>query len=460
MALLLGRRRNVGMKLESISGTPNAPNMATDNLPLLRSVTPTIEPISVERPILRLTMTPYGDIYPGKSLGTIDVVFELTSNAAYTGLSGNTNTSASMYPTFLRPLSISSLPFNNNAIAGDVLNHHAYKVTPPAGVDAGPLRHGENVTGTGVTGGNNWTVIGDTFADDGVLVVAETANEGGLTGGTLTGVTSGTQLTVSTRGPQLFAFHATSDVNGQINNGLANATVDLYDDGKRLRLKGCAGETEFQFDHSNAILVHCTFRGVVDSYVDNALPASVFESVKSPPKFLGTRVSLRRPINAPAAVESYGTDGAGVGTITGSLNTIRLKTGNEIVLPQNSMDPNGVNYAIVTGRNPEGSFNPYEVLSSTDFDFLTSFFQGKPLRLRISAIGPGAAVLYNDPTTTNFNIFEFIAPGIVLSQMGDTSRDGINTWDGKFKLSGGNYSASVAQSETPGQDNELTILHR
>ena len=81
-------------------------------------------------------------------------------------------------------------------------------------------------------------------------------------------------------------------------------------------------------------------------------------------------------------------------------------------------------------------------------------------RLFPPGVGPNGAFLHDDPFTYNNNVFDFITPGIVISGLGDADRDGINAWDGSFRMSGGNYTASVAQSETPGKDNEFVIIHR
>jgi hypothetical protein len=265
MAIFLGRRRQVGIRLESTTGTVNAPVLSStiDNTPLLRDAKIALEPISVERPTLRLTNTPIGDIYPGKSLATLTVTTELCSHSAYTG-----SATSAMRPNATRWLQACGMLSLTEA-----QNVFGYKVNPTPAVDNGPLRHGEIVTGTGVTAPNGWTVVGDTYADDGTVYVQEPAG-GPLSGPTFTGATSTTAFTVTTKGSKVFAWYPTSDLNTQITNGVSNASISLYDDGKLFILKGCAGNVEFGFNHGDAVLATYTMRGVVVSYTDSTSTSS------------------------------------------------------------------------------------------------------------------------------------------------------------------------------------------
>ncbi len=451
MAIFLGRRRQVGIRLESTTGTPNAPVLSSsiDNTPLLRDAKIALEPISVERPTLRLTNTPIGDIYPGKSLATLTVTTELCTHSVH--LSGGAVIGGR--PNATRWLQACGF-FSYN----ETHNVFGYKLNPTPTVDNGPLRHGEIVTGTGVTAPNGWTVVGDTYADDGTLYVQEPTG-GPLSGPTFTGATSTSAFAVTTKGVKVFAWAPTSDINTQITNGASNATISLYDDGKLFILKGCAGNVEFGMTHGDAVLATYTMRGVVVSYTDTAMPTNGLDQHKYPPTFLGARVTLRHATNTPSTAQKYGTGGASGGGITGALNSLRLRSGNNVVLHENSIDPNGVNYAIITGRKPEGNFNPDEVLE-TEFSFMTNFFLGKPLRLRVACVGPvSTSVAYDDPSTFNQNAWEWICPGVVMSAMGDADRDGLNAWDGAFKVTGGDYDTS-AQGEAPGNDSEFVILNR
>lgn len=444
MALALTRRRLLGIRLETTPGTANVPNLTSsiDNTPLLRDAKMSTEPISVERPTLRLTQTPIGDIYPGVSLGTLTASFELCSHSTYSGDAVNGSR-----PNLTRWLQACGfIAFSESA------NLFPYKITT-LGTDNGPLRHLEGIT-TGATTG--WRVYGDTYADDGVVYASETT---GSAGATFTGATSGTVFNVTTRGTKVFGWSNTSDINGQLGAGLATASVSLYDDGKLWALKGAAGNIEFDFPHGGAVLANVTLRGVVAGYIDSALPVPL-DQHKYPPTFLGARVTLRFPNNTPTSVQKYGVGGGVGGTTTGALNSIKIRSGNDVVLHENSMDPFGVNYAIITGRKPTGTFNPDEVLES-EFSFFNSFLIGRPLRARVQVVGPPTpgSVAFDNPATFNQNAYDFIVPGVVLDQLGDGDRDGINVWDGSFKLTGGDYDQTAA-GEAPGNDNELTIINR
>jgi hypothetical protein len=230
-------------------------------------------------------------------------------------------------------------------------------------------------------------------------------------------------------------------------------------DGKRLRAKGCMGNMEFQFRHGDAVVVDCTFRGVFVDYTDTALPASPNEAHKYPPTFLGSRLTVRQTVNAPSNANKYGSDGGGAGVLTGALNQMTLRTGNEVIFHENSLDPNGVDFARIPRRQPGGQFNPDEV-SNANFDFVQRFVSGIPLRLRTWVVGPpSGSWAYDDPLTQNQNAFDFLAPGIAFSGMADQERDEIQVWDASFDCTGGDYD-TTAFGELPGNDNEFVVAHR
>ena len=459
MAIFSSRRRLLGIRPEGTSGTLNQPNLTAniDNTPLLRDAKMAVEPISVERPTLRLTYTPIGDIYPGKSVGTLTTTFELSSSSLFI----DDATTGGERSNILRW--IQACFYEVNRSAGEAANIRGIKVTGIT-TDNGPMRHGEALIGTGVVLGNGWTAVGDNYVDDEVLFLTSPA--GTLTGGSLTGA-NGTVFTVNNAslGDAGYCWSPRSDINAAISGGVAHASLALYDDGKLWLMKGAMGNFEFEFKHGDAVLVNMTMRGVVDSYTDAALPTGALDNHRYPPTFLGSRVTIRKPTNNPATADRYGTGGTGAaapggGTgITGSLNSIKLRSGNNLVLHENSMDPNGINYALISSRAPEGEFNPDEVLN-TEFPFVNYFAAGNPLRMRITVVGsPAGSFVFNDPTTANNNVFDFMVGGLVISGLGDGDRDGINSWNGRFKCTGGNYS-TTAQIETPGIDNEIVIIQR
>lgn len=442
MAISLSQKRVVGINVESTLGVHSDPSAASC-VPLLRSVKVAVKPTFVDRPTLRLSLTDMPDIYPGKSLADIEFSFELHASPNYVAGAGVLSTA--------RPLLTRIMQTCGYSFIAESALVYAYDLTGVT-TDLGALRHGEIVTGTGVTAGNAWRVVGDTFADDGALVVDHGA-AGTFTGGSFTGGSSGSVFTVGARNvTEVFAWSPNS-------SPASGASISVWMDGKRLRVKGAMGNFRFEFRHGDAIIVTCNFTGIVVDYGDAALPTSPNEAHKFPPTFLGTRATFRQAINAPTAVNKYGSDGGGTGVITGALNQIDIESGNTLVFHENSMDPNGYNYAQITARQPKGKFNPDEMSNSTEFDFITRFLNGTPLRGRIWAVGPGSTTwAYDDPSTQNQNGFDFIMPGMVFSGLADQERDGINIWDASFDLTGTDYNSGL--EEAIGTDNELVLIHR
>lgn len=447
MAIATRKRRVVAARVETTRGTQNAPVATTDAVPMIRDADVLIKPISIERKTLRLSMTTPADIFPGKATVEIDVDYEMTANSTFTG-----DASAAEIPLFYRM--IRGCAFDTTAFgAGTSLK--GYKVSS-INTDNGPLRHDETVTGTGVISGNGWKVYGDCFADDGLVFVIPGA-AGTLSGTTLSSARGSFETVfniVSTAGPIVFGWDPQSDVNLQ-----DTLSLDVYLDGKRVRSKGCMGNTEFKFTYGDAVVASSKFQGVFVDYTDTAMPATPNEAHKYPPTFLGPRITIRKAKNVPATSEKYGTAGGAGGAITGALTEVALNTGNNVILRPNAIDPNGVAFALVTGRAPSGTFNPDEV-ASTEFDWYSYFVAGLPIRMKIEVVGPDAtSVVFDDPNSANQNIYDWITPGLVMSGLEDADREGINTWNGSFKMSGGDYDSSTS-GELVGNDNEFVIVHR
>lgn len=449
MAFASASRQLVGAVKENFQGTQVAPS-ASDVIPLLRSVKVTPTSIRVDRPTLRLSLTDLADIAPGKATVEVDFVYELHASALYTAGAGVT---FGMRPYFTRTMQACGYSFTNEQTSQQGM--YSYALTSIAGVL--PLFDGEGVTGSTVAGVGN-TVFGDTYGDDGFVLVDHGATA--LTGTTFTGSSSLAAATVGARNvTEVFGWRPFStQPNPVTGSGQSTMSLTVWKDGKRLQVKGCMGNTEFQFIHGDAVLVHCTMRGVLVDYTDQALPTSPNESHKYPPTFLGSRLTLRQIGNTASNANRYGTDGGGTGVIEGALSRMTITTGNEIVLRENSMDPNGVNFATITDRSPGGTFDPDEV-ASADFDFISRLVSGTPVRMRCTVNGPGSSTpVYNDPSTNNQNSYMFSAPGLVFDGMADIERDAVNVWDASFKLTGGDYDPT-AFGELPGNDNELIIAH-
>lgn len=444
------QRRIVAVQMESTRGTFNGGMTAANSgVPTIRELKVTPTPIRVDRPTLRLSLTDVADIYSGQASAEISFLAEIGGVPPNTGISGPF--AAPIWARFMRASGfeeVSTLtsrsPFIYSAITG-----------LSGGTAGSPLRHGEVVAINAVTTPGAGTVVGDFFPEDDILCIDETTAPVGafttITGATSGRVTTGTEVRnsgVATTGFQPIAFRLRS-----VLSAFETVSAEAYLDGKRWRVKGCMGNVEFLMVHGDVLQARITLRGMVSDYTDQTIPTNANETHYIPPVFLGRDVRLYEIAASP---KGYGRDTGGFannpGTpnTVGALNRININTGNEVILRENSLDPSGVSFAIITDRSPSGSFNPDEVLN-TDFDFVSKFTSGAPMRLKTFIGTVGAA--------GDGNTIDIFAPGVVSSSMADAERDNIHSWDLGFDLTGGDYDPSAA-GEAPGNDNELTVIYR
>lgn len=446
------QRRIAAVALEAPRGTFNTGmNAFNSGLPTIHELKVTPTPIRVDRPTLRLSLTDVADIYSGQATVEVNILAELG------GIPPNSGAAAQIYEApvwadLMRGCGFEELSNSTGK------NPKIYRgITGLTGGTAGsPLRHGETVSVTYATSGGPiaGTVVGDFFAEDDLLCIDETSGTAGSGAITVTGATSvrATTGTVVRDTTVPVAFRLRSDINA-----MESVSIEAYLDGKRWRVKGCMGNVEFIMNHGDVFQGRFTMRGVYNAYGDVALPTNANEIHYIPPVFLGREVRI---YEIGASPKGYGRDSGnfannpGTPSVVGALNRISINTGNEVILRENSLDPAGVSFAIITDRSPSGSFNPDEVLN-TDFDFVSKFVSGTPMRFKtmMGPIGSGETLAGDG------NTIDIIAPGIVTSSMGDADRDNIQTWDLGFDLTGGDYDPS-ASGEAPGNDNELTLIYR
>ena len=469
MAIALAKRRVVTVAPEASAGVNSrgifqAPTASIDALPLVRDAKFTITPESVDRPVLRQSLTKYPNIYPGVATVQIEVLMEL--HGLPQNLEGGANVlaySSPIWSDLIRACAFEEVSTQGSpaTIGGAAQSKEPRMYTGFTTFDTGevlPMRHGETILADYGTapdiGPTNTFVVGDTYFDDDTVCIEEASGSTPGTG-TLTlkaqtsGADTGTACVRDTS--KIVAFRQKSNVNI-----METVSMEIYLDGKRLQAKGLMGTFEIQMDHGDAIKARFVMQGVFHAYGDVAMPTNANEQHNVPPSFLGRDMRLR--YHDGTATRTYGKDNA-ASINKGALNTIRIGPGNNVILRKNSLDSAGILHALITERQGVGSFNPDEILSGSpdNFDFITRFVAGKSFRMR-AFIGSKQG----DASTafpTDGNSIDIIAPGLVFDGMADQERDGVNIWDASFKLTGGDYDSSAA-GELPGNDNELTILYR
>lgn len=457
MAISLSKRRIVAAVLEAQSGVAGiidrgffrAPNIAADAIPTIREAKITrFEPVSVERPVLRQSLTGMPDIYPGQAIAEITFVAEIggvPNNAAGSATLASPNWTDLMRACGYVEVSAQGSPATPLG-APVTRNPRIYSFASQSGGSGSALRHGELATVDYATSGDigpaNTFVVGDTFTDDDLICIDEPAGSVAGTGAlnSITGSTSGRACATLVRDTTVVvALKLQSDLNL-----METISLECYLDGKRLRLKGCMGNFEFRMVHGDVLHAEFKFLGIVESYGDQAMPTNANESHYLPPTFLGKDVRFRKIDGS----KTYGKD-TGAGTLVGALNNIRMSSGNTLVMRENSLSASGFSFAYITDRKPGGSFNPDEV-SEAEFSFVNAFINGETLR---------AKAMIGANTTGDGNSIDLIAPGLVFSGLADGDRDGLNIFDASFDLTGGDYDSS-ATTEIPGTDNEFTLIYR
>lgn len=426
MPLYVKKKRQVAVELEATRGTGET-IVGADNIPTIREAEFTITPVRVERPTLRQNLTRFPDIYAGQAEVEFNILVEMGGHP-------DNPTGTYTVPNFGDLLQACGFEQISGTASGVGVRAWSF-----ASMTSGPLRHGEPITITRATVNGTGTMIGDTFTDDDVIFMDKTSTGSGsvtnITGTTSGATTSGGAPTEETN--NIIAWQLTSDINA----ATGGVTIEVYADGKRVRAEGCAGNVEFLCNHGDTLLARYTMRGAFVSYTETTL-SSPNEDHHRAPTFLGRDVRLR---NA-AGSELYGKDGA---TVNGSINQMSFGPGNSVLLRENSFDPSGFSFAVITDRQGTGRINPDEIDVAT-FDFIDKLVNGEVVRMRAN-IGTNAGA--------DGNTFDFRVPGIVFDALGDGDRDGVHAWDGSFRLTGGDYDAT-ATGELPGDDNEITICHR
>lgn len=187
------------------------------------------------------------------------------------------------------------------------------------------------------------------------------------------------------------------------STGHKSMTIALYQDGIRQLMYGARGNVKFTFRHGEPVYADFEFLGVYDGTTDVTLPSPIFEST-IPPAFYNSTF-----------------------TVAGSsmlIEGITIDMGNVLTLRKDVTKTAGYYSAIITGREPNGSFDP-EMVAVASHDFYGRWIAGTTGAL---VIGPVGGTQYNKVTVT--------APAVQYRKVADADRDGIAIADTSFLLVG------------------------
>jgi len=317
------------------------------------------------------------------------------------------------------------------------------------GVEGPPtfLLHKENVststTGTPayVAGQQVGRIIGDTGYDDGVYLIATGASvpPTGTSGDELIGEISGNYGELSadvvaasgvawwtTSGIQLGATEAASPFWGgslSMEFEAGPSTVGVSGDRLGIQASGCRGNVEFVFVAGDRVLMNFTFMGRLHSVTAAVAPhlRSTAEGRPIPPAFVGVSMGIQDS-------SAGASDAVSVTDLV--FNSLTLNMNNELSVREDTNEISGYSPCIITGRNPQMTWNPDAVLDA-DYEFWSRFLVGESSRMRLT-VG-----------TDSGNMFEFRAPALQFTGISDGNRDEVQVYDTTSTLTGGDYGSSV-----------------
>lgn len=227
----------------------------------------------------------------------------------------------------------------------------------------------------------------------------------------------------------------------------ANTTVTMRmvvgGGGEYVEMKGAKGTFEIAFVHGDRVIINFTFSGVLNAYNESgSYPNDHNYTAEVPPAWISTGMKVGEDTAASAYWDSA------------LFNAITLTMGNEVVIREDTNDAKGYQHAVITGRNPELTWNPDAVNSTGNYDFWDKFLAGKPARLRWS-VGSTAG-----------NQIDFRVSSAQFSGIADGDRDSVSILDTTTMLTGGSFGSSIMtaggapSNSTLGADNEFQILFR
>lgn len=190
--------------------------------------------------------------------------------------------------------------------------------------------------------------------------------------------------------------------------GLESMTFYLYEiEGSNAllhKILGAVGNVVFRFEAGKIASAEFSFKGKMEVPTDVAVPSSV-----------GYEDTL------PPIVEDCGFVLNGNSSLI--VQSVEIDMANEVNKIDDLNSPYGIKGFRITGRKPNGSFNPEAVLRAT-YDFYSDWVNATSRALSLS-VGDTAG-----------NRFSISCPKVLAMSIGEGERDGVRTNEIPFKLAG------------------------
>ncbi len=192
---------------------------------------------------------------------------------------------------------------------------------------------------------------------------------------------------------------STSVTYAPISDSPESLTIDLYEDGTRIKLTGCRGNADFVGEVGGRLMVSFSFQGHFAGPADVAFPTPSYDSTV-PPILIGANFSI-----------------GGYGAIIQALN---VSLGNSIEVPPNMNAADGYAEVLVTGRDVNGSYNPQQTLVATK-DFMAALKAGTLEAIDTGVLGATAG-----------NRFQLQLPKTYPRNLSPGDREGVQVYDIPF----------------------------
>lgn len=194
---------------------------------------------------------------------------------------------------------------------------------------------------------------------------------------------------------------ATSIVYAPVSTSFESVTLYIYKEGIFHKVLGCRGSFKINFEVGKYAEVEWTFRGLYTAPAD-ATPAAQTVSSISPPVVLSAGLS--------------------VGGYSPVAERIEIDINNSLASRKSINSATGILEQIITGREPQGSFDP-EVATEATHPFWANWAAATAQALNIGPIG-----------STSGNIVTVAAPKLQPADLSYTDRNGIIAYQYGFAL--------------------------
>ena len=192
-----------------------------------------------------------------------------------------------------------------------------------------------------------------------------------------------------------------SIVYAPVSASFESCTLYVYKDGIFHKVTGCRGTCVMTFEIGKFPTVKWTFKGIYVSPADSSPAAQTFSDVE-PPVILGTVLT----------VGGYGP----------CVEKLEISLNNNLAPRKCMSAASGITEWLITGRDPNGSFDPEAVLEATE-DFWAKWESAEAFALALGPIGSDAG-----------NIIEVDAPAMQYKEIAYGDRNGLLTYQIPFGL--------------------------